>query len=80
MRDIIGWGAVVQAEIEEGHERQRATLASALSALEPEAVSSTRLVESVRTFADTLLLDLKAEERHLLNADLDAIATDSQGG
>jgi hypothetical protein len=80
LRDIIGWGAVVQAEIEEGHERQRATLASALSALEPEAVSSTRLVESVRTFADTLLLDLKAEERHLLNADLDAIATDSQGG
>jgi hypothetical protein len=80
LRDIIGWGAVVLREMEEGHERQRATLASAMSALEPERLSGPRLVESVRAVADTLLLDLKTEERYLLNADLDAIATDSQGG
>lgn len=80
LRDIIGWGAVVRAEIEEGHERQRATLASAISALEPEDLSPTRVVDSVRAFADALLLDLKTEERYLLNAELDSIATHSQGG
>lgn len=80
LRDIIGWGAVVQAEIEEGHERQRATLASAMSALEPEDLSPTHVVASVRAFADTLLLDLKTEEGYLLKADLDSIATHSQGG
>jgi hypothetical protein len=80
LRDIIGWGAVVQAEIEEGHERLRADLASAMSALEPESLSPVVLVESVRAFADTLLDDLKAEERYLLHADLDALAIDSQGG
>lgn len=80
LRDVIGWGAVVQAEIEQRHERQRATLASAMSALEPESLSPTGLVESFRALADTLLLDLKTEETYLLNADLDAIATDSQGG
>jgi hypothetical protein len=80
LRDIIGYGAVVQAEIEGGHERQRATLASAISALEPEDLSPTRVVDSVRAFADTLLLDLQTEERYLLNADLDSLATQSQGG
>jgi hypothetical protein len=80
LRDIIGWGAVVQAEIEGGHERQRAILASAMSALEPEDVSPTYVVDRVRALADTLLLDLKTEERYLLNADLDSIATQSQGG
>jgi len=80
LRDIIGWGAVVQAEIEEGHERQRATLAWAMSTLEPERFSPTRVLESVRAFADTLLGDLKMEERYLLKADVDAIATDSRGG
>lgn len=80
LRDVIGWGSVLQAQLEQGHERQRATLASAISALEPEDLSRAHLVESVRAFADTLLLDLKSEERCLLHADLDAIATDSQGG
>jgi hypothetical protein len=80
LRDVIGCGAVLHAQIEEGHERQRATLASAMSALEPEALSSTSLVESVRTVADTLLHDLSDEEKCLLNADLDAIAIDSRGG
>jgi hypothetical protein len=78
--DVIGWGAVLQAEIEEGHQRQRATLASAMSALEPNGLSRDRLAESVRAAAGTLLLDLKSEERCLLHADLDAIATDGQGG
>jgi len=39
-----------------------------------------RVVESVRIFADSLLLDLKSEERCLLQADLDAITVDGAGG
>jgi hypothetical protein len=80
LRDVIGWGSVLQAQMEEGREKQRAILASAMSALEPEGVSSAVLIESVRAVAGTLLLDLKSEERCLLTADIDAIATDSQGG
>jgi hypothetical protein len=80
LRDVIGWGDVLQAQMHEGHAKQRATLASAFSALVPGSLSRARVVESVRTFTDTLLRDLKSEERCLLHADLDAIATDSQGG
>jgi hypothetical protein len=80
LRDVIGLGAIMQAEMKEGHERQRAILASAMSALEPEGLSAERLVESVRAVADALLLDLSAEDQCLLQADLDAIATDSEGG
>jgi len=80
LRDVIGVGAVLQAQIEEEHERQRVTLESAMSALEPERLTRARVVESVRVFADSLLLDLKSEEKCLLYADLDAIAVDGQGG
>lgn len=51
-----------------------------MSALEPEDLSPTHVVASVRAFVDTLLLDLKTEEEYLLKADLDSIATHSQGG
>jgi len=80
LRDITGWGSVAQAEIEQTHERQRATLASAMSAVEPETLSPSRLVESVRAAADTLLGDLNTEDRYFLQADLDALAVDGQGG
>lgn len=80
LRDVIGLGAVMQAEMKQGHQRQRATLASAMSALEPEGLSGDRLVESVRAVTEALLLDLSTEDQCLLHADLDAIATDSQGG
>ena len=77
---MIGWGDVLQAELVEGHARQRAVLASARSALEPDGLSPVRLVQSVRSFADRMLDDLRAEERCLLNADLDAMTTDGRGG
>jgi hypothetical protein len=80
LRDVIGWGAELQAQVVEGHGKLRADLASAMSALKPEAVSRARLIESVRAFADTLLDDLTTEERCLLRADLDAMATDAHGG
>jgi hypothetical protein len=80
LRDVIGWGAVLQAQVVEGHEKQRATLASAISALDPYGQSPSRLVESVRAFTDSLLTDLKTEERCLLSADVDAMVIDTRGG
>jgi hypothetical protein len=80
LRDVIGWGSVLQAQMEEEREKQRAILASALSALEPNRLSPDGLIKTVRAVADTLLDDLESEERCLLTADLDAIASDSQGG
>ncbi|HEX3903686.1 MAG TPA: hypothetical protein VH853_12610 [Polyangia bacterium] len=80
LSDVIGWGSALRAQIEEDHERQRATVALALSALEPDSVSIGRLIERVRAFADSLLVDLESEERYLLTADLDALSIDSHGG
>ncbi len=80
LRDVIGWGSELQAQVVEGHDKLRADLAAAMLALKPDAVSRARLIESVRAFADTLLEDLTTEERCLLRADLDAMASDAHGG
>jgi hypothetical protein len=47
---------------------------------QPRGLSGTALIESVRAFAETLLIDMESEERSLLRADLDAIAVDGKGG
>ena len=80
LRDVIGWGAVIQQQMEEDHLRQRETLASAISAIGPAGLSGAELVENVRSFAITLLVDMESEEGALLNADLDALAGDAKGG
>jgi len=80
LRDVIGWGAMLRAQVVEGHLKQRATIASAMSALEPENVPRAIVVENVRAVADELLHDLKSEELCLLNADLDAMTIDTGGG
>jgi hypothetical protein len=80
LRDVVGWGAVLEAQVVEGHEKQRAILASARSALEPGGLPRARAVETVRAVADTLLLDLRTEERCLLSADIDEMSLDTRGG
>jgi hypothetical protein len=80
LRDVIGWGAVLREQIEQDHRRQREALASALSALEPESLSWSELASELRSFAGAILRDIENEEAALLNAYLDAIATDSEGG
>ena len=80
LRDVIGWGPVLQAQIEESHARQRRALAAAFSALEPSSLSPAQLAREVRSLAASLLDDIDGEDAALLNADLDAIATDSEGG
>jgi hypothetical protein len=80
LRDVVGWGAVLQEEIHEVHARQRRALASALSGLRPKTVSWSELVRDVRDIAASVIQDLEREEAALLNADLDALANDSEGG
>jgi len=80
LRDVIGWGDVLQAEIQADHERQRATLAAALAALEPDSLSWVDLAEDVKAFAAALLIDLNREEADLLIADVDAEMADGRGG
>ena len=78
--DVIGWGSAVRAQMEEDHQRCRASLAAAMLALEPDSLSAGRMVARIRELADALLVDLDSEERYLLTADLDALTNDSQGG
>ena len=80
LRDVIGWGGVLQAQIEDNHARQREALATALLTIERATLSWPELAKNVRMFATTLLHDIEEEDAALLNADLDAIATDSEGG
>ena len=78
--DVIGWGPELRAQMEEDHERCRASLAATMLALEPDSLSAGRMIATIREVADALLLDLDTEERYLLTADLDALTNDSQGG
>jgi hypothetical protein len=80
LRDVIGWGAVLQEQIREVHARQHRALVAALSGLRPKTVSWSQLVEGVRAIAATVIHDLEREEAALLDADLDALANDSEGG
>jgi hypothetical protein len=78
--DVIGWGPELRAQMEEDHERCRASLAAAMLTLEPDSLSAGRMIEKIRALADALLVDLDSEERYLLTADLDALANESGGG
>ncbi|HVZ71065.1 MAG TPA: hemerythrin domain-containing protein [Polyangia bacterium] len=79
LRDVIGWGSVLQAQIEETHARQRETLARA-RLRPPEVLSAEELAGNLRVLATDLLSDIEREDAALLHADLDAIATDGTGG
>jgi len=47
LRDVIGWGAVIQQQMEEDHLRQRERLAFAISAIGPTGLSGAELVAHV---------------------------------
>jgi hypothetical protein len=80
LRDVIGWGAILQAEMHEDQERQRAELISAELALIPDGLTATRLVEDLRAFTRRFLADMEKEEDGLLHADIDCMVADSRGG
>jgi len=80
LRDVIGWWAVIQEKMESDHLRQREELTAAIVALAPDRLSLPALVDSVRAFSATLLVDMETEERGLMQADLDALTVDGRGG
>ena len=80
LRDVIGWGAVLREQVVQAHQKQRATLASALSALEAGDLGRNRVVADLHTVADILLRDLSTEDQCLMTADLDAMSVDARGG
>ena len=80
LRDVIGWGQVIQQRMEEDHFRQREALRLAISAAEAHDLSARELAENVRAFAATLLVDMESEEGGLLQADLDEMASGSSRG
>jgi hypothetical protein len=80
LRDVVGWGAVIQQKLEDDHDRQRAMLVEAIRATGPAGLTGLELVENVRVFARTLLHDMATEERGLLEAEFDALSRDGQGG
>jgi hypothetical protein len=80
LRDIIGWGPVLQEQIHETHEHQRQVLAGALSALDHEPRNWAQLARDVCAVIESVLRDLEKEEAALLDADLDFFTTDGEGG
>jgi hypothetical protein len=80
LRDVIGRGAQIHIEMQEDHERQRTVLVAALEELGPRGLTGAALSDKVRAFATTLLEDMEREERGLLQADLDAMIVDAEGG
>lgn len=80
LRDVIGWGDVIQRKMEEDHRRQRETLVAAIAAIGPAGLAGMALIDSVRRFAITLEVDIASEEKGFLEADVDAIVSDSRGG
>ena len=80
LRDVIGWGDVIERQMEADHRRQRESLAAAAAAAGSGELTARELAETVRLFADTLLIDMESEERGLLEADLDVLIVETKGG
>ncbi|HVV48242.1 MAG TPA: hemerythrin domain-containing protein [Polyangia bacterium] len=80
LSDVIGRGPELHAEIERDHEHQRATLAAAIAEIGQTGPSREELVQGIRRFIDLLLRDMDEEEQILLDAEVDALLTDGEGG
>jgi iron-sulfur cluster repair protein YtfE (RIC family) len=80
LRDVIGRGAELHAQLERDHQRQRAVLTTAIAELGRGDLSAEALVHSVRRFVDVLVRDMDAEEELLLSADVDALLVDGEAG
>ena len=80
LRDVIGRGSELHAQLGRDHERQRALLTSAMADIGRTGLPAEELVRSVRRFVEVLLRDMGAEEQVLLTAEVDALIVDSKGG
>jgi hypothetical protein len=80
LRDIIGRGAELHAQVVKDHQRQRAILTKAIAELGRSDLSGEEIVRMVRWFVDILVRDMEAEEQVLLSAEVDALLADGQAG
>jgi iron-sulfur cluster repair protein YtfE (RIC family) len=80
LRDIIGRGAELHAQIERDHQQQRAILSTAIAELGRRNLSGEEIVNIVRRFVDILVRDMDAEEEVLLDAEIDALLVDGEPG
>ena len=83
VRDIIGWGPSLHAEMVREHAYQREHLESDIADLKTGSISDEHLAESVDIFVEALMRDMDAEERRiLLRRDLlrDSPLSDGEAG
>jgi hypothetical protein len=66
VRDIIGWGPSLHADMMREHARQRERLESDIADLKTGCICGERLATNIDGFVDSLMQDMEAEERHLL--------------
>lgn len=83
VRDIIGWGPSLHAEMVREHAFQREHLESDIADLKAGSISAEHLAASVDIFVESLMRDMDAEERQiLLRSDLlvDSPLSDGEDG
>jgi hemerythrin-like domain-containing protein len=78
LRDVVGRGAELHAQLEEEHQRQRTVLTAAMSELGRGDLPGAEIVDGVRRFVDALVREMDIEEQVLLSADVDALLVDGQ--
>lgn len=80
LADVLGLEGVLLVQLEADRQRQRANAMSTVAALQPADLSRARLVASIRSLAESVMLDLAREERYFMKADVDELTNDSPGG
>jgi hemerythrin-like domain-containing protein len=83
VRDIIGWGPSLHADMVEEHAHQREHLESDIADLKTGSIPDEHLAASVDGFVESLMRDMDAEEnRLLLRSDLllDSPLSDGEAG
>lgn len=80
LRDVIGRGAELHAQLTKDHQQQRAILTKAIADLGRSDLSEEEIVQDVRRFVDILVRDMDTEEQVLLSAEIDALLVDGEAG
>jgi hemerythrin-like domain-containing protein len=82
VRQIIGWGPALHADMVQEHRRQREHLRSDITALKASSIPKEDLAASVDGFVAALMQDMEEEERRLLRTDLldDSPLCDGESG
>jgi hypothetical protein len=66
VRNIVGWGPSLHAEMIQEHARQREQLKRDIADLRIGCICEERVAQSIDGFVESLMRDMEAEERRLL--------------